>query len=416
MPESVRSNPKNGGIGEAAFAVMVSVSYLAMISASFDTITLTTLVVLMILGVLYTLLGIYGYGYVGRAGSRFRRVAYFVIQVPLSGLIVALGHGAGFNALLMLPLAGQAAMLLPESGVYLTSIGILLTYVVAVNQFYSDLGNLWNNLVTFMAGLIFVVVFTQVTLQQEKARREVERLAQELEEANQRLRQYAIQAEELATTRERNRLAREIHDGLGHYLTTIFMQIQAAQAVMENDRERASAALEKAMGLAQAALVHVRQSVASLRASPDLGRSLPEAVEGLLVDCRGGGLQADLQTCGQPRPLSPAVMLTCYRTVQEGLNNVRKHSRATWVTIRLDYTHPGWIRLAVEDFGGSADGPSDSGGDASGSLESGGGYGLLGVRERVHLLGGEMKAAPSDSGGFILSIEVPDEAYSHSAG
>jgi signal transduction histidine kinase len=288
---------------------------------------------------------------------------------------------------------------------------------LGVNQFYSDLANLWNNLVTFMAGLIFVVVFTQATLQQEKARREVERLAQELEEANQRLRQYAVQAEELATTRERNRLAREIHDGLGHYLTTIFMQVQAAQAVMETDRDRASAALEKAMGLAQAALVHVRQSVASLRAFPEIGRSLPEAIEGLLVDCRGGGLQADLQIDGQPRPLSPSVMLTCYRTVQEGLNNVRKHSRATRVTIRLDYTHPGGIHLAVEDSGGPTNeaeqaAMEDSGGDP----ESGGGYGLLGVRERVHLLGGEMKAAPSDGGGFILSIEVPDEAYSHSTG
>lgn len=408
MPDKAPSVLKSGGIGDVAFGVVVSVSYLAMISASFETITTTSLFLLMGLGILYTLLGIYGYGYVARTANRYYLAAYFLVQVPLSGWIVALGRGAGFNAVLMLPLAGQAVTLLPQNGVYAASIGILLTYIAALTRSSGDLANLWNNLVTFLAGLVFVVVFTQLTAQQERARREVERLAQELEQANQRLRQYAIQAEELATSRERNRLAREIHDGLGHYLTTIHMQIQAAQAVMSSNPGLAKDAMEKARGLVQTALVDVRQSVASLRASPEQNRPLPVALESLLGDCHDGGLQAELAVSGEPRLLSPQVELTCYRTVQEGLNNVRKHAHASQVLIRLDYTDPDWVRLSIEDNGG---GPTANTGE-----EASGGYGLLGVRERVHLLGGEMSTAIAAAGGFKLSIEVPDEAHSRAAG
>ena len=408
MPDPDRSVLKAGGIGDVAFAVVVSVSYLAMISASFESITITTLVVLMALGILYTLMGIYGYGYVSRRRSLFPLVAYFALQIPLGGLIVALGRGAGFNALLMLPLAGQAVTLLPQTGVYAASIAILLAYIAAVQHFSGGLANLWNNLITFLAGLIFVVVFVQMTSQQEKARKEVERLAQELEEANRRLRQYAIQAEELATTRERNRMAREIHDGLGHYLTTIHMQIQAAQAVMDSNHARAMDALEKARSLAQSALVDVRQSVAALRAPPGQSRLLSEALEILLRDCRDGGLQAELMVTGQPRPLSPPVDLTCYRTVQEGLVNVRKHAHATRVLVRLDYSDLTWVNLSVEDNGAGSNGTTTD--------EAGSGYGLLGVRERVHLLGGEMTTTQAEGGGFILSIEVPDEAHTYPAG
>jgi signal transduction histidine kinase len=312
----------------------------------------------------------------------------------LSGLIVALGRGAGFNALLMLPLAGQAGVILHRQGMLTASIAILLAYVAAVGYYSGGLTNLWNGLTSFLAGLVFVDVFTQLTVDQEKSMREVERLAHELEQANQQLREYAIQAQELAITQERNRLAREIHDGLGHYLTTIHIQIQAAQAVMDKDHERAMGALEKARSLTQTALIDVRQSVATLRSSPQEVRPLPELVTGLLEDVRSSDLRADLKTIGAPRQMSPAVELTCFRAAQESLNNVRKHAHATCVSVILDYTMSDKFRLSVIDDGVGTDDPQ-------------GGFGLLGLRERVHLVDGEINLVTSPGNGFNLTIEVP---------
>ena len=108
---------------------------------------------------------------------------------------------------------------------------IVAAYLVAVYAYSSDWVEVWSVIQIFLAGLIFVIVFTTMAIGEEKARKEVERLVSDLETANKQLREYALQAGELATIRERNRLAREIHDGLGHYLTAIHMQLQAAQFI-----------------------------------------------------------------------------------------------------------------------------------------------------------------------------------------
>ena len=394
MPKAPRNIVRTGGSGDVAFAIVVSFSYLAMITASFESLTSTTVVGLMVLGTLYTLIGIYGYAYVARHPSGWLFSTYFVIQILLGGLIVVLGKGAGFNALLMLPLAGQAVVLLPSRGIYATSIGILLVYIGAVDIYSGGLADLWNNLITFLAGLVFVVVFTQLTVEQEKARAEVEHLANELEDANRQLREYAVQAEELATTRERNRLAREIHDGVGHYLTTIFMQIQAAEVTLDEDRPKAESALQKAKDLTQSALTDVRRSVAALRSPMGKDSPLTELLADLVNNCQGPGLVGNLKILGEPRPLNPLAIQTCFRTVQEGLNNVQKHSKASRVTVSLDYTMPDILHLSIED-------------DGTGSEDPTGGFGLLGIRERVHLVDGEMKTITAPGQGFILNIEVP---------
>jgi signal transduction histidine kinase len=395
VPQVVRTNASS----DAAFVILVSVSYLALISASFETLTLASVVGLMVLGTMYAMLGVYAYGYVTRHPSRRNLTAYFGGQVIISGWIVTLGHGTGFNALLMLPLAGQAVVLLSNQGVYLACAAILAAYVGAVYQSSGSLSTLWDGLVTFLAGLVFVVVFTRLTVEEERARREIERLARELEQANQHLREFALQSAELAANRERNRLAREIHDGLGHYLTTIFMQIQAGQAVMDHDPIRANAVLDKARSLTQSALAEVRQSVAALRSASSQDRPLPDLIAALLSESQEEHLEATLKIIGAPRSLSPQVEMTCFRTAQEGLNNVRKHSHATRMSIVIDYTSPERVHLEISDNG--------IGAPTSETLEEHQGFGLLGVRERVHLVGGEISIITHTGNGFILSIEVP---------
>ncbi len=246
----------------------------------------------------------------------------------------------------------------------------------------------------YLAGIVFVVVFTQVAVSERRTRAEVERLAAELGEANRKLREYAVQAEELATAKERNRVAREIHDSLGHYLTVINVQIEAARAVMQSDRERALDALSKAQTLTQEGLAEVRRSVAALRASPTESRPLPEVVATLVDECRASGILTESLVTGTPRPLPPQAELTLYRAAQEGLTNVRKHAHASRADLTLDYSDAARVRLVVQDNGVGGNGSS-------------GGFGLLGLRERVQLLGGQVRTRTAAGQGFTLEVEVP---------
>jgi signal transduction histidine kinase len=385
---------KTGSGGDLAFGIVVAASYLAMFSVSMASFDARSVFLLILLGVAYMAIGIYGYRYVARVASLRLMAAYFAIQIPLSAAIVYVGRGAGFNALVMLPLAGHGVILLPRRWALGASAAILPAYMLAVRSFNSGMGPVWAGLPTFLAGLIVIVVFTQIMVSEKQAREEVERLAVELADANQRLREYAAQVEELATDRERNRLAREIHDGLGHYLTSIGVQIQAAQAVLNRNPKRAAVAMDRASKLAEEALTDVRRSVSALRAFPDENTSLSEKLTPLVDECRLAGLEIDLRLCGEPRRLSPAIELAFYRAAQEGLNNVRKHSGASQVSVVIDYTNVSTVCLFVEDDGRGSDNPN-------------GGFGLIGLRERAHLLGGDLSVSTRSGEGFKLKIEVP---------
>jgi signal transduction histidine kinase len=382
-----------GSNANVAFAVVVLASYFATFAATrkadpFD-------ILLMIgLGLAYILMGIYGYAYCARSKLPVVCIGYFFIQIPLGGLIVSLGKGAGFNALLLIPLAVHAVVLLNEEWVYLTSLGIVGMYVLSMAS-YSTWSEVWAGLPIFLAGIIFILVFSQSAVSEERARREVERLVGELQEANQQLRIYAVQAEELAMTKERNRLAREIHDGLGHYLTTVHVEIQAARAVMDRDQTQAKKMLEKAQSLTQDALMDVRNSVSALRSVPDENLSLPERVEKLLSNCGNMELETNLEILGIPRSISATVQLTLYRAAQESINNVCKHAHASQVWVCLDYQDLKRVRLMIQDNGVGAE-----------HLESG--FGLMGLRERINLLNGELMIQTAKNQGFRVEISVPE--------
>ena len=179
---------------------------------------LLELLLMIGLGIAYMAIGIYGYAFAVRSGKLHYHLAYFAIQLLLGGMIVFLGKGAGFNAMVLLPLAGHSVVLLPRSWRLAVNIAIVGTYALALNPpGVNNWGMIWSGMPLFLAGQIFIVVFTQMAVSEEKARAEVELLVKELEEANQRLREYSLQVEELTITKERNRLVRQIgfqHDAL----------------------------------------------------------------------------------------------------------------------------------------------------------------------------------------------------------
>ena len=169
--------------------------------------------------------------------------------------------------LIVFPLVSQATMIYPLRGVGVVTGAILLLLTIPLIRFESWTTAIQTGLGILVA-LIFIIIFTRITAREYIARQEVERLARELQDANQKLRVYAVQAEELAISQERNRLAREIHDSLGHYLTVVNVQLEAAKTVLAQDPEPALSAIEKAQTLTKNSLADVRRSVAALRASP----------------------------------------------------------------------------------------------------------------------------------------------------
>jgi signal transduction histidine kinase len=392
---SLPSRPvmKTGAGADLAFAVVLLASYLATFSA-LQTASTVEILLMISLGIAYVSIGIYGYGFCARSNSLPVHLAYFAIQIPLGGLIVYLARGAGFNALILLPLAGHSVMLLRLWWMIGANALILSAYVVAVLSFANDWTTVFDGLPIFLAGQVFIVAFTQMAVNEEKARQEVERLATELATANQRLREYAMQVEELAIAKERNRLAREIHDGLGHYLTTVHMQIRAAQAVMKNDPQRSMEIMHTAQNVTQEALADIRRSVGALRLTAGETLPLTDEMRKMLLGYEMAGLKTGLNIIGQPRHLAPKSHLTLYRALQEGLSNINKHAAASQVSVKLDYSNEKWVRLAIED-------------DGRGTNQFDGGFGLMGLRERAILLEGEFKVTSSPGNGFKLEIGVP---------
>jgi signal transduction histidine kinase len=246
----------------------------------------------------------------------------------------------------------------------------------------------------FSVAVAFAVVFTRIAVSAEQARGEVERLAAELGEANVKLRENALQAEELAATRERNRLAREIHDGLGHYLTVIHVQLEAAHSIIGSDPTTAAGAIDKARSMNQIALQEVRRSVSTLRTSPLQDRPLEDALQQLVAENGAAGLHVEWEILGRPRALSPQAALTVYRAAQEGLTNCRKHSSVKVARMTADYRERERVRLTVSDNG-------------AGVTDARDGFGLLGLKERAHLVGGSVAVRTVPGQGFALEVEVP---------
>ena len=258
-----------------------------------------------------------------------------------------------------------------------------------------------------LAGFAFVAVFSGANklliAQQERTEvllRELETSNAEREEANKQLQKYANEVEELTVDRERTRMAREIHDTLGHYLTILSIQLETISKLQERDPAQAMVEVAEARRVAAQSMQEVRNAVAALRPASIATLSLHEALTQLANEfCNTSNeikLTLDLET--QLPPLSPDVQFALYRATQEVLTNIRKHAHATKVLLRLRYeAHE--IELVVLDNG-------------SGVIEnepghSGSGFGLIGLRERIELLGGHVTYGKEEPQGYRVTIRIP---------
>jgi signal transduction histidine kinase len=234
------------------------------------------------------------------------------------------------------------------------------------------------------------------------ARSILERSNAELVVAHARLQEYSVQVEELSATRERNRIAREIHDTLGHALTLLSVQLETATQLEMRHDPRLHEELLQARQVAKTCLTEVRHSVEALRPDEAATGTLQEQLRKLSAEfeiaCHHQtSIALDLEE--SPLPLSTELRMTLYRCAQEALTNIRKHAHATKVLLRLSKggDQKDTIELTVLDNGG---------GDAS-EHKRAAGFGLRGMRERAELLHGVLRAGPEPKQGWRVEMILP---------
>ena len=391
--------------GRSAAYITILVGYLLTILTTPPHLTLLNFVVFTVLQVIYC------------------AVLWWLIKNELS-------ENLRIFAIVMLTILTVATGLLSYSGLqwdwllYLVTISIYfmaLTLRVAVISgvvlylfMVVNLGflNNWNwshiylNLLSLFPAFVFVAVFSLMyrilDIQKERAERLLHQLEEsnaELEEAHRQLQSYANEVEELTVVRERTRMAREIHDTLGHYLSILTIQLETISKLQERDPDRAAIEVAEARRVASQSMQEVRNAIAALRPTSIATLSITQVISQLGSEFEQSATETqitlDLDT--QLPPISPDLQVALYRAVQEALTNVRRHAHASKVLVRLRYEND-LLELVVLDNG--------SGASTSELDNQHGGFGLIGLQERIELLGGQVTYGPAEPTGYRVCIRI----------
>jgi signal transduction histidine kinase len=205
-------------------------------------------------------------------------------------------------------------------------------------------------------------------------------------------------AARIAVAEERSRIARELHDIVAHAVSVMVLQVGAVRHKLPATLAPDADALKGVEETGRTALAEMRHLLAAMRDDGEDVELGPQPgldhLDTLLDEIGRAGLPVELHVAGEPVPVPRAIDLSAYRIVQEGLTNALKHARASRAEVTLRY-EPGELQIEVRD-------------DGNGSAASDGlGHGLVGVRERVKIYGGEMTAGTASDGGFVLSTRLP---------
>lgn len=298
---------------------------------------------------------------------------------------------------LIFKLSGQLVVL----GLSLLSYGIiLLSRPIVPENFRRDIIAMsWDwrlsNILLFSLTLIFALLLINALLAERQSREQLEIAHQQLEIINQQLCQYALRIEDQATLQERNRIAREIHDGLGHTLAAQTIQINNTLLFWQSNNDKALTFLKQAKEQGAEALLEIRRSLSVLRSNPLQGQTLKSAIEKLLTDFQQTtGIEPDCKI-DLPYTLPTEVNTALYRIVQESLTNICKHAQATSVTVGL-LAQAGIIHLSIEDNGKGFN-----------PTQNTTGFGLQGMRERAVALGGKLNLHSQLGTGCCISVSLP---------
>lgn len=345
-------------------------------------------------------------------GLRRRAPERMVVLAAVLGLAqLALNVSPNVSDFAMLVAIYTAAAIGERWASRFALVGSLLAAVIAMVRWpdYSDNGD--NSGMSPGQTVFFVIVMTVpfilawVLGDSMRTRRAY--FAQ-LEERAARLEKEREAQAKVAVAAERARIARELHDVVAHNVSVMVVQADGAAYVMDSAPDQAKIALETISMTGRQALAEMRRLLGVLRTGEhrEAGEYVPqpdvEQIEELVEQVRSAGLTVDFKIEGTPRPLPSGVELTAYRIVQEALTNTRKHGGPeAGASVRLVYFDDG-LGLLVEDDGRGAAHEMYEDGGADGQ-----GHGLIGMRERVGMVGGTLDAGPRPGGGFRISALLP---------
>ena len=243
---------------------------------------------------------------------------------------------------------------------------------------------------TWMMGITFSWVISRAAARER-------RLAAELDANRRALAEQALLS-------ERRRIARDVHDFVGHGLAAVMLQITSARHVLRRDPAAAEEALRSAEEVGRRSMQELRRTVALLRSDGESGLAPPlptvEEIPALVDDARAGGLEVELRMEGDLSLISPTVGVALYRISQEALANAARHAPRARTTLAIEASSDG-ARLVAETTGPTLARPR--------SVPDGPGYGVVGMRERAKALGGELTAGPTPEG-WRVSCRLPLEA------
>jgi signal transduction histidine kinase len=380
------------GPGYVAAFLAVTVAGFAQAATTPGALAPGGVAALALVAALHALVGTLALHAAERSGSRGWLHAV-IGSLAVLGAVATLAS-RGYASMLLLAVVAVGVLHLRGRASLAVTAGASLVALVA----FARRDPLWTAFlqaeIAFGSGTAFVFVFSRIAQREQRARADNERLVAELGAANARLTAQAVHAEQLARAEERNRIAREIHDGLGHYLTVVHIQLEAARSYLTGDPERARGALARAQQLTHEGLGEVRRSVGLLRGTAPARPPLLDALGALVDESTAAGVATRLCVEGTPRRLAEPIEFTLVRAAQEALTNVRRHARASGAAVTLGFGEPASVRLRVED-------------DGVGARDPGGGFGLAGMRERAELAGGRLAISTGPGQGFALELEVP---------
>jgi signal transduction histidine kinase len=277
---------------------------------------------------------------------------------------------------------------------------LLFTLIVGVLGYIFDGASNLTTLISMGGGFAFFGFVGASLRRSDAARRESDRLLGELQQAHEQLQEYAAQVEQLAVAEERNRLAREMHDALGHRLTVAVVQLEGAQRLIPTEPDKAANMVGTMREQLKMALQELRQTVSALRISAEADLPLPEAIQRLVTNFQvATGLPVHLDLPVEMPALPSSHRLTLFRAIQEGLTNVQRHAEAGQIWLELA-AHNGAVTLVIADDG---KGFPEVIGD--------GRFGLEGLRERTKQLGGSVYLENREGGGAKIRLQIPVDTY-----
>lgn len=331
-------------------------------------------------------------------GSHLKAHLYLGLQTVLITVAMLLYFELDFFALLFLPLGGQAMFIFSRKTalIWIAIFGVAIIIGQTI-QFGWPGGLSFTFL--YLAGLFFVASFSNLMIRANEARIQSDRLLGELQQAHRQLQEYAGQAEELATAKERNRLARELHDSVAQTLYGLTLQAEAAARKLNaGQTEEVAGYLREIRDSSQQTLQETRLLIFELRPPILESEGLASALRARLesVESRSGlKTQINLQEVGR---LPGGIESGLYGISNEVLNNILKHAHASEVKVSLG-KKAGKIVMDISDNGVGFD---------LDSAESHGGLGLNGMQERAEQINGDLQISSGENGTQV-NVEVPYE-------